>query len=87
MNSCQTENKRRGRKPKPGQSVRWTIRFREGEDDEIIARLRQLPKGQVSEYIKRILAGTPMDMLDQAMVESDALSADLDSMLDDWDDE
>lgn len=79
--------KKRGRPRKPGRSRRYTIRLREGEHDAILERIDCLPAGQRSAYIRRVLAGAPVDLLDGALVESDALAADLDAMWDDWEDE
>lgn len=90
-NFCRTENRRRrrGRPAKAGRSVRVTVRFREGEHDAILHRLRQLPRGRWSAYVRRVLDGAPPEALDDALaVESQALTAALDGMWnDDWADE
>ncbi|MBN1658279.1 MAG: hypothetical protein JXA93_07760 [Anaerolineae bacterium] len=82
---------KKGRPRKAGHSVRITIRLREGEPDvdAILERLVKLPVGQRSAYIRRVLAGAPVEALDQALArESDELAADLDAMwAADWDDE
>ncbi len=89
QNNCPTKNKRRGRPPKPGRSIPVTVRLREGEHDSILARLRTLPKGKWSSYIRRILDGARIEALDEALQqESASLTADLDGMWDDeWDEE
>lgn len=75
--------KTRGRPPKPGRGVRVTIRLHEADHGEIIARLEQIPAGQRSAYIRRVLAGAPVQVLDRA-IEDDTLTNDLNAM---WDDE
>ena len=90
---CHTENGRRtstrGRPPKTGRSVVITFRLREGEHDPILSRLRQLPRNRRSAYIRRVLSGAPVEVLDDALQqESDALASALDGAWDeDWDDE
>jgi len=79
-NFCQTKKKRRGRPAKKGASVRVTVRFREGEHDEILERLKKLPEGGRSAYIRRVLAGAPVEALDAAMVEDQEMTDGLDSM-------
>ena len=44
-----------GRKRKPGRRVFVGLFLREGEDDKTIERLAQLPRGQRSSYIRRVL--------------------------------
>lgn len=88
-NFCNTENKRRrrGRPALPGRSIIVTIRFREGEHDAILERLAQVPKGGRSAYIRRVLEGAPVTVLDAALIEDDEMTAALDSMWgDDLDD-
>ena len=87
-NICPTENPRPGRPRKSGRSIRVTVRLREGEHDRILERLRQLPKGKWSPYIRRVLDGAPVGALDEALEqESAALAAALDGTWDDdWDD-
>ena len=90
---CHTENGlrtgARGRPPKAGRSVVITFRLREGEHDPILARLRQLPRNRRSAYIRRVLSGAPVEVLDDALKqESEALSSALDGAWDeDWDEE
>jgi hypothetical protein len=89
-NFCPTENgkPKRGRPPKPGRSVRVTIRFREGEHDEILQRLGEVGPGGWSAYIRRVLEGAPIEVLDRAIVEDDEMTDALNSMwLDELDDE
>ena len=77
---CQTK---RGRPRKPGRSIRITIRLREGEPemDAILQRLAGLPVGQRSAYIRRVLAGAPVEALEEALAEeSGELTAALDGM-------
>jgi len=64
-----------------------TFQLREGEHDPILARLRQLPENRRSAYIRRVLTGAPVEVLDEAMAqESPALSAALDGARDEeWD--
>lgn len=82
MNFCQTK---RGRPPKPGRSIRITIRLREGEDDAILARLARVPKGRRSAYIRRVLAGAGVEVMDEVLAEEPELVTSLlDSM---WEDE
>jgi hypothetical protein len=89
---CHTENGRRtgtrGRPPKAGRSVVITFRLREGEHDPILSRLRQLPRNRRSAYIRRVLSGAPVEVLDDALQqESDALASALDGAWDEeWDD-
>ena len=84
-NFCPTENPPRGRPPKPGRSVRITIRLREGEDDAILARLARVPKGRRSAYIRRVLAGAGVDVMDEVLAEEPEVVASLlDAM---WEDE
>ena len=79
----------RGRPPKAGQSVVITFRLREGEHDPVLARLRQLPRNRRSAYIRRVLSGAPVEVLDDALKqESEALSSALDGAWDDdWSEE
>jgi hypothetical protein len=65
-----------------------TFRLREGEHDPILARLRQLPRSQRSAYIRRVLSGAPVEVLDEALKrESEALTSALDGAWQaDWDD-
>ena len=77
-----------GRKPKPGRSIPVVFRLREGENDETLSRLRQLPKGQWSSYIRRVLAGAPVEVHDKALAEESAeVRAGLDALAGMWDDE
>ena len=82
---------KKGRPRKPGRSVRITIRLREGEPgaDAILRRLARLPRGQRSAYIRRVLAGAPVEALDEALArESAALGIALDEMwADEWEDD
>lgn len=81
----------RGRPRKPGRSLRFTIRLREGEpdDDAILQRLARLPVGQRSAYIRRVLAGAPVEDMEEPIVrESVGLTAALDGMwAEEWEDE
>jgi hypothetical protein len=94
-NFCLTENRgqekprRRGRPRKPGRSIFVGLRLREGEHDTIIARLKKLPKGRWSAYIRRVLDGAPVEALDDALAqESEELANALNGMWDDyWDEE
>ena len=85
-NFCQTKNKRRGRgRPTvPGRSVRVTVRFRDGKHDAILERLFQVPKMRRSAYIRRVLEGAPVEVLDRAIVEDDEMTDALNTM---WEDE
>jgi len=87
-NICPTKNtqpRRRGRPRKPGRSIKIALRLREGEHDAILERLRQLPRGHWSRYIRRVLDGAPVEALDDALAqESKILTAALDGMWDDW---
>lgn len=83
MNNCHTES-RRGRPAKSGRSVRIAFRLREGEHDDILERLDQVPPGEQSDYIRRVLAGASPELLDHALHESDSLTSALDGMWDDW---
>jgi len=83
---CQTKNKKRGRPQKKGRSVRVTVRLHEQDHVEILARLARLERGSVSAYIRRVLAGASVELLESALVESDELSDALDGMLD-WEDD
>lgn len=82
---------KKGRPRKPGQSIRITIRLREGEPevDAILQRLARLPAGQRSAYIRRVLAGAPVEALEEVLSEESAeLTAALDEMwAGDWEDE
>jgi hypothetical protein len=82
---------RRGRPRKPGRSVRITLRLREGdrEVDAILQRLAGLPRGRRSAYIRRVLAGAPVEALDEALANETAeLTASLDGMwAGDWEDD
>ena len=82
---------KRGRPRKPGRSIRITIRLREGEPevDAILQRLVSLPAGQRSGYIRRVLAGAPVEAQEQTLAEESVeLTAALDGMWDDdWTDE
>ena len=77
-----------GRPRKAGRSVYVAVRLREGEHDEVLARLDLLPAGQRSSYIRRVLAGAPIDLLDTAQAqESERVASLLDTMPDgteDW---
>jgi len=76
---------KKGRPRKPGRSIRITIRLREGEDDAILARLRQVPKGRRSAYIRRVLAGAGVEVMDEVLAEEPELVTELlDSM---WEEE
>lgn len=87
-NCCHTENTgsgERGRPEKPGRSIMITFRLREGEHDPILDRLLRLPHRNRSAYIRRVLSGAPVDLLDDAFEqESATLSAALD---DAWEDD
>jgi len=85
-NKRQPKNQR-GRPAKPGREIRITIRLREGEHDDILERLKRVPKGEMATYVRRVLAGATPDLLDEALRESEALTSSLDGILDDWDDE
>ncbi len=63
--------------------------MREGEHDPVIERLKALPKGRWSSYIRRVLDGAPVEALDEALrQESAELTSALDGMWeDDWKDE
>lgn len=82
---------RRGRPRKAGRSVRVTLRLREGdpEVDAILQRLAGLPRGRRSAYIRRVLAGAPVQVLDDALANETAeLTASLDGMwAGDWEDD
>ena len=82
---------KKGRPRKPGRSIRISIRLREGEPevDAILQRLARLPVGQRSAYIRRVLAGAPVEALEETLSEEGAeLTAALDGMwADDWEDE
>ncbi|MBU1880244.1 MAG: hypothetical protein KJ734_14955, partial [Chloroflexi bacterium] len=57
------------------------------EHDEVLARLDRIPPGQKSTYIRRVLAGAPVEVLDQAIKETKFVAGLLDGMWDDeWDD-
>lgn len=65
--------------------MRVTIRLREGEDDAILARLKRVPKGRRSAYIRRVLAGAGVEVMDEVLAqESELVTSLLDSM---WEDE
>ena len=80
-----------GRPRKAGRSVRVTLRLREGdlEVDAILQRLAALPRGRRSAYIRRVLAGAPVEVLDDALAKETAeLTASLDGMwAGDWEDD
>ncbi len=55
--------------------VRLTIRLHPGDDDPILERLRRLPKGRWSGYIRNVLAGAPVEALDEALSRETELTA------------
>jgi hypothetical protein len=63
-----------------------TFRLREGEHDAILARLRRLPRRRRSAYIRRVLSGAPVEVLDGVLrQESEALTSALGGAWDeDW---
>ncbi|HNS51666.1 MAG TPA: hypothetical protein PKO09_10860 [Anaerolineae bacterium] len=82
---------KRGRPRKAGRSIRVTLRLREGdpEVDAILQRLAELPRGRRSAYIRRVLAGAPVEVLEEALAQETAeLTASLDGMwAGDWEDD
>jgi hypothetical protein len=80
--------KRRGQPAKHGRRVFVGIWFREGEHDEVLARLNQLPERQRSSYIRRVLAGAPVEVHQAAFeAESERVRAGLDALASAWGDE
>jgi len=78
----------RGRPCKPGRSVIICFRLREGEDDAILARLAQVPRGRRGAYIRRVLSGAPVEVMDQALREEpESVAAKLNAMFADDDEE
>lgn len=82
---------KRGRPRKVGRSIRVTLRLREGdpEVDAVLQRLAALPRGRRSAYIRRVLAGAPVEVLEEALAKETAeLTASLDGMwAGDWEDD
>ncbi len=86
MDFGNTENRgrERGRPAKPGRVITLTVKLREGEHDEILARLARLERGQRSAYVRRVLAGASVEVLEGSRPrESAGLTAALDGMFDD----
>jgi len=68
--------------------VRVTIRLRPGQDDAILERLARVPPGRRSAYIRRVLAGAPVEALDVALAqETERVASALDAMATLWEDE
>jgi len=82
---------KRGRPRKAGRSIRVTLRLREGDPEvgAILQRLAALPTGRRSAYIRRVLAGAPVEVLEEALAKETAeLTASLDGMwAGDWEDD
>lgn len=79
---------KRGRPRKPGRSIKISFRLREGEDDAILARLAQVPRGRRGAYIRRVLSGAPVEVMDQALREEpESVAAKLNAMFADEDEE
>ncbi len=80
--------KKPGRPAKNGKRVFVGIWFREGEHDDILARLNQLPERQRSSYIRRVLAGAPVEVHQAAFeAESEQVRSGLDALASAWGDE
>ena len=76
----------------PGKTVRLNLRLREGrspEEDRLIGRLEQLPKGQRSRYLRRVLATGEVEPLLDAELEQETgrVASALDAMAAMWDSE
>lgn len=73
-----------GRPPKPGRVYVVCIKLREGEHDAILERLRNLPRGYRSAYIRRVLSGAGIELLEESYrQESERLKGLLDEV---WED-
>jgi len=81
-------DRKRGRKRKTGRRVFVGFFLREGEDDKTIQRLKKLPRGQHSSYIRRVLNGAPAEAHDSALAaESERVASGLDALASAWGDE
>ncbi len=80
-------NTKKGRPHKVGRSVYIPLRLREGEDDEVLMRLARLPTGQRSAYIRRVLAGAPVEALEVALQETARAASILDSLGTMWEED
>ena len=79
----------RGRPCKSGKSWHFGFRLREGEgeNDKTLQRICQLPPGNRSEYIRRVLAGAPVEVHDEALAaELELARAAMVALDETWDD-
>jgi hypothetical protein len=87
-----TKNGRRGRPRAFGETVRLNLRLREGrspEEDRLIERLAQLPKGQRSRYVRRVLTTGDVEPILDAELERETgrVASALDALATMWDGE
>jgi hypothetical protein len=79
---------KRGRPRVRYEETRVTVRFRTGRDDAILTRLKQLPPGRRAVYIRNVLAGAPVEALDEALArETERTAATLDRLGTMWGEE
>jgi hypothetical protein len=90
---CMTKNGvTKGRPRIFGKMVRLNLRLREGrspEEDRLIERLEQLPKGQRSRYVRRVLTTGDVEPILDAELERETgrVASALDALATMWDDE